>query len=135
MERQTNVRAEPTLRQPVSHPYGYAGHMLCLQHSPHGRARARQRAGWSRQALERMLENVVCDGLGAAECAGALHRYLANLPQRKPARFVRVYGEHIFVFGRESTPDVATLVTVLHLPHAYRPAARRAREMRRLLAA
>lgn len=109
--------------------------MLFLQFSPHGRARARQRAGWSRQALQRMLEHVVFDGLDATECTGALHRYLATLPQRKPNRFVRVYGEHIFVFGRESTPDVATLVTVLHLPHPFRAVARRAREMRHFMAA
>lgn len=109
--------------------------MLQLCPSPHAIVRAKERAGWCRQSLARMLERALYDGLEAAECAGALRRYLVALPEGGPSRFARIYGEHVFIFGRDGTPDSATLVTILHLPHALRAAARRARELRHPVAA
>lgn len=109
--------------------------MLHLTLSPHALDRAKERAGWSRRTLERMLVHVVYDGLAADECAGALRHYLSGLPDGGPTRFVRVYGEHVFVFAREASPNAANLVTVLHLPLPLRAAARRARAQRDPLAA
>ena len=109
--------------------------MLRLCPSPHAVARAKERAGWCRHALARMLERALYDGLEAAECGRALRSYLAAIPAEAHGRFARVYGQHVFIFGKDGTPDTATLVTVLHLPHELRSAAQRARQSRHRQAA
>ncbi len=110
--------------------------MLQLCPSSHAVVRAKERAGWCRHALARMMERALYDGLGAGECGRALRSYLTTITAEVPTRFARVYGQHVFIFGKEGTPGTATLVTVLHLPHELRSAAQRARQSRyRLVAA
>jgi hypothetical protein len=104
--------------------------MLQLLPSPHAVVRAKERAGWCRHALARMLERALYDGLEAGECGRALRSYLTDLTAGSPNRFARVYGQHVFIFGKDGTPDTATLVTVLHLPHELRVAAQRAKQSR-----
>lgn len=109
--------------------------MIKLTSTPHAIQRARERAGWGRRTLDRMLERIFYDGLGASDCRGFLGEYLAVVKARDVARFARVHGEFVFIFARERSPDEVALVTVLNLPGHLRDLATRLRARRRVLSA
>lgn len=88
----------------------------------HAIERAWQRLGWTAGSLHRMVERVVAFGLSEADTGGALRRYLEE--HRAPDSVVRTYGEHIFIFRRDT--DDLFLVTVWQIPCELRPALRRA---------
>lgn len=100
--------------------------MLRLLASSHAVQRARQRLGWSRSALLRMLERVVYAGLGPADCGGALRLYLLAATEPEEDVLLRVYGVHVFVLTRDEA-ETLTLKTVFPLPPELRPFATRAR--------
>ncbi|MCF7864354.1 MAG: hypothetical protein K9L89_06170 [Kiritimatiellales bacterium] len=104
--------------------------MLNLYPTPHGLQRAKERAGWNRRSALQMLERALYDGLRAEECGRTLCHYLRDIAARNAGHFARIYGEHVFIFGKDSTPTDAALVTVLHLPHSLGSAAKRARQQR-----
>lgn len=93
----------------------------------HAIERAKERAGWSRAALWRMLERVYYDGLSASAPARRIRQFLAAFQESNPSRVARTYGEHVFIFARGDHPNETILVTVLSLPHELRSAAREAR--------
>ena len=105
----------------------YSWGMLKIIPSPHAVQRAKTRAGWCRRTLERMLERIYYFGLTPERCGRQLRDYLASIDANDVARFARVYGEHIFIFGHEAGADQVALVTVLHLPADLRSLAHRAR--------
>ena len=101
--------------------------MIKLVPTPHAVQRARTRTGWCRQTLERMLDRVYYFGLCPEDCGRRLGDYLESVRTMELARFARLYGEHVFIFGREGPEDEVSLITILHLPAEYRPLAQRAR--------
>lgn len=87
----------------------------------HAAERASERMGLNTKALARTAAKALSKGLAHADTKGSLNRYLSRLflAQRK-ADNMRIHGEHIYLFAGES------LITILHLPHEHKAAARRA---------
>lgn len=95
----------------------------------HAFERARERVGWTRPTLARMLERVFHDGVTANTPKNKIREYLHRHQAESPGRVARAYGEHVFLFNREPTADAAVLVTVFPLPHGLRRPARDARRL------
>lgn len=79
----------------------------------HGKERAGERVGLNAGAAERMARRTLERGRRPADVSGRLRRYLDSLSIEHGTTPV-IYGEHVYCFSGE------TLVTVLHLPRAYR---------------
>ncbi len=107
--------------------------MVKLLESHHARERARQRIGWHRRTLERMLERVFYDGLGPEDCSHRLGDFVAATVNTA-AGLSRIYGEHLFLFTRDHADEVV-LLTVYPLPSELKSAAHRARRQQNALAA
>lgn len=107
--------------------------MIKLTSSHHAKTRARQRIRWKPRTVDRMLERVFYDGLGAEDCPRRLHDFIASITEGN-TRLGRVYGEHLFLFGRD-TPDEVLLVTVYAIPADLKPSAHHARQRYDALAA
>ncbi|MEY4939457.1 MAG: hypothetical protein RIQ93_1192 [Verrucomicrobiota bacterium] len=95
----------------------------------HAVERAKERVGWNRSTLGRMLERVFYDGLAASTPRREIRGLLLGYQTQDQSQFARAYGEHVFLFTRGQVPDEAILVTVLPLPHGLRSAAREARRL------
>ena len=80
----------------------------------HAYARAKERLGLKRAALDRMAVKAFTSGLTHSKTAGRLKRYLDHLYlEHGKGNNLRIYGRHIYVFqGRH-------LITVLHLPKEF----------------
>jgi len=93
--------------------------MMEAQITAHAKERAKERLGWNAAALTRMADKALAVGVSHAATKGRLHRYLSHLYlTHEKGNNTRIFGEHVFVFeGR-------MLITVLHLPHEFRRAAR-----------
>lgn len=72
--------------------------MIHLSATDHAILRARQRAGWDRAALGRMLERIFFDGVAANTSCRKIREFLRGYQEREPGRFARAYGEHVFCF-------------------------------------
>ena len=107
--------------------------MVKLLASHHARERARQRIGWHRRTLDRMLERVFYDGLGPEDCSRRLGEFVAATVNTA-AGLSRIYGEHLFLFTRDHADEVV-LLTVYPLPSELKSAAHRARRQQNALAA
>ncbi len=103
--------------------------MLHLAISQHAFERARERVGWNRSALSRMLERIFYDGVAASTPCKRIREFLTHYHDEHPGRFARAYGEHVFLFTRDAALDAAVLVTVLPLPHELRRPTREARRL------
>lgn len=103
--------------------------MIHLAITDHAFERARERAGWNRGALSRMLERVSYDGVAASTPCRKIREFLRHYQDESPGRFARAYGEHVFLFARDAAADTAVLVTVLPLPHELRRPAHDARHL------
>ncbi len=101
--------------------------MIQLAITDHAFERAKERVGWNRSALARMLERVFYDGIAATTSCKRVSEFLSSYEVPDPSRFARAYGEHVFLFTRTDAPDSAVLVTVLRLPHELREPIRAAR--------
>jgi len=101
----------------------------------HAVLRAKERTGWCRHTLERMLERVYYFGLGAEVRSGHLRDYMEKVSFNEKASVVRLYGDHLFVFGHGCQSDEMALITILHLPVDLRTLAHRARAKSLALAA
>jgi len=95
--------------------------MVQLAATTHAYQRARERTGWNRAALQRMLDRIFYFGVSANSPHKKLRDFLSNLPGDNADRDARAYGEHVFVFAHDA-PGEAVLVTVLPLPHDIRAA-------------
>ncbi len=109
--------------------------MIKLTSSRHAKTRARQRIRWKPRTVDRMLERVLYDGLGPEDCPRRLrlHDFIVSTAE-KDTGMGRVYGEHLFVFGKEA-PDELRLITVYPIPVDLKPSARDARLRHHALAA
>lgn len=103
--------------------------MIQLAITDHAFERAKERAGWNRSALTRMLERVFYDGVAASTPRKRVSEFLSSYEVQEPNRFARAYGEHVFLFTRADAPDSAVLVTVLQLPRELRHPTREARRL------
>ncbi len=101
--------------------------MIHFAVTDHAVERARERAGWGRSTLCRMLERIFFDGVAASTPCRKIREFLRSFQDQEPGRYARAYGEHVFLFARGGATDEAVLVTVLSLPHEFRAAARDAR--------
>jgi hypothetical protein len=107
--------------------------MIKLSCTRHAEGRARQRIRWHRRTLDRMLERVFYNGLGADDCPKRLHEYIEASTERHRG-LTRIYGEHLFLFTRDD-PDEAVLLTINAIPSNLKPAAHLARRQFNQLAA
>ena len=108
--------------------------MITLLASCHANERARERIGWHRRTLDRMLERVFYDGLGPTDCQGRLNEFMAASVTAEACALTRIYGEHLFIFASDQ-PNVVVLKTVYPLPAQLKSTAHRARYRHNALAA
>lgn len=101
--------------------------MIHFAVTDHAVERAKERAGWGRPTLCRMLERIFFDGVAASTPCRKIREFLLSFQAQEPGRYARAYGEFVFLFARGYSADEAVLVTVLQLPHDLRAAARDAR--------
>jgi hypothetical protein len=85
----------------------------------HAAARARQRMGLCRRAAERMARRAYDYGLRRTDTHGQLRHWLDGKLAFHGHPDMRIYGEHVWVFG------VHQVITVLWLPNELRAHARK----------
>ena len=86
----------------------------------HAEKRIRQRVGVPKGSVEETAKKALDFGLKHAETAGGLHRYIdALFLSHGVANNVRIYGQKVYLFCRE------TLITVMPLPTKYFAAAKK----------
>ncbi len=103
--------------------------MIQLAISDHAVERAKERAGWNRSSLGRMLDRIFYNGISTDTPCRKIRGFLLGYQTQDLSRFARAYGEHVFLFRRGSQRDEAILVTVLQLPHELRLAAHEAKRL------
>lgn len=92
----------------------------------HARERGGLRLGLKPSSVARMAELALVNGIGQADCRGALRRYLDGLfLKERKATNSRIYGEHVFLFAGE------ILITILHLPNSYKAQVKKLKEARK----
>ena len=101
--------------------------MIQLAATAHAFQRARERTGWNRNALLRMLDRIFYFGVRADSPHKKLREFLGDLTNGYVERQACAYGEHAFIFARGDSPGEAVLITVLPLPHDIRAALANAR--------
>ena len=87
----------------------------------HASKRGHQRLGFRGAALERTAAKALERGVRMAATSGQLYRYLESI--LKPGCILRVWAEHVYIFGSVAPHP---LITVYYLPHELKAAARRA---------
>ena len=79
--------------------------------SEHAAERAKSRFSLKRDALERLAERALWEGIGHRQANGRLKRYFDMLYlQNRTANNVRIYGEVVFLFNGD------TLITLWRVP-------------------
>lgn len=69
----------------------------------HAYKRARERLGWSKSTLDRMIVRIYTEGLSHDETKGRLYHFIANSRSRyEITNNTRIYGEVIYFF-RDNT--------------------------------
>lgn len=92
----------------------------------HAVDRAGTRLGLNTKALSRTALKALEKGLRHNETTGALCRYLDGLYRlHRKGNNTRIYGEHVYIFEGD------TLITILHLPHEHKAAARKCLQRRK----
>lgn len=87
---------------------------MLLVASLHAIRRARERLGWNRHALQRMLDRIYHLGATAERARPPVRARLARLQEPGRTHTVRLFTGHVFVFARDQ-PDAATLLTLYRL--------------------
>lgn len=83
--------------------------------SEHAYKRARERCGWNKKTLDRMLVKVTEQGIEHGEVVGSKKRYLDGVYlSHKKASSIKLYGEYVFIFVS------GILSTVYVLPRKYK---------------
>jgi len=108
--------------------------MIKFEITQHAFERARERLCWHRRTLARMMERVFYDGLSPDELPSRARGALNLNPDEVRSTSCRIYGEHLFLFGRDF-PDQADLITVYPVPREIRPIIHHTRRCRLALAA
>lgn len=76
----------------------------------HAYDRAKERLGWKKRTLDRMITTVVEKGLQHSEMKGNLHKWASEQFRAHKATDLRVYGEFCFFFKGSN------LITVFDIP-------------------
>ncbi|MEM1327366.1 MAG: hypothetical protein AAGI23_15490 [Bacteroidota bacterium] len=85
-----------------------------LKITKHAYKRAKERLGWSRKALDRMLSIIHEYGFTRHEAKGELKKYMLKQRRKyKSKAYARVYGEVIYFFRDRS------LITLYRLDNEY----------------
>ena len=80
----------------------------------HAYKRAKERCGWNKKALNRMLERICTDGTNHNEVSGKLKRYIDKVYlTHKNASAFKIFGSYLFIFSSNR------LLTVYNVPHKY----------------
>lgn len=80
----------------------------------HAYQRAKERLGWKKRVLDKMMEKAYAEGFQHADTNGAFRKYLNHLWTRyRNCENVRIYGENIFFFSQN------VLITVYRLDNQY----------------
>lgn len=78
----------------------------------HAYKRAKDRLGWNSNAIDRMADKALDEGVTHGETSGRLHRYITKLWfSHKYCNNARIYGENIFFFTDNK------LITLYRLPN------------------
>ena len=65
----------------------------------HAYERAKERLGWKRKVLDKMMEKAFFEGIQHKDTKGSLNRYITKLWfDYKFCNNVRIYGENIYFF-------------------------------------
>lgn len=88
----------------------------------HALQRGKERLGLRDEAIERLAERALNEGLRTSDTSGRFRRYLDKLfLSHGKAGNLRVYGEKIYLFNG------SLLITIFHLPNEYKKAAAKLR--------
>lgn len=79
--------------------------------SNHAYERVKERFGWSKDVLDKMMDRVFEKGISHSQTKTHLHKYISGLMLRHGSSNVKIYGENIFFFKRD------TLTTLYRLPN------------------
>jgi len=78
----------------------------------HAYERAKERCGWNKNALDRMAEKVMVNGINHNKVSGQLKRYIDKIYlQHRNASAFKIYGAYLFIFSSDK------LITVYKLPN------------------
>lgn len=92
-----------------------------IEISQHAYERAKERLGFTREALERHAARAFSAGVQHDETRGRLKRFVDALYlKERSANQTRIFAEHVFLFCNNK------LITVFELPHEFRRAAAKA---------
>lgn len=77
----------------------------------HAYDRAKQRLGWKKRVLNRMMIKAFKNGITHSQITGRLERYITNVWRKnKNVNNIRIYGEDIYFFAG------TTLITMYRVP-------------------
>ena len=85
--------------------------LMRIKISNHAYERAKDRFGWSKDVLNKMMDRVVEKGISNSQTKTHLHKYISGLTLRHGSSNVKIYGENIFFFKGD------TLTTLYRLPN------------------
>ena len=98
--------------------------------SEHARRRGKQRLGIPQRALARLVPIVLAKGTRPSDYRGRMRRWLDGIlhdplyamKRGTDSVDLRVYGEHVYLFGKDSGQG---LITILNVPGSLRAAVKR----------
>ena len=85
--------------------------------SAHAEERMTERLGIKKSATDRMAQRAFERGSDHSQYSGSFRRYLDKLilSHNYSAKAIKIFGEHIYLFGNNMT-----LITVLQVPTEYK---------------
>jgi len=92
-----------------------------IEITEHAYRRGKERLGWNKKVLRKMVKKVFDLGLCRHQTKGTLSRYLDelyNAEESKPS--IKIYGEFVYIFVANNTTDWK-LLTMWKLPNEYIP--------------
>jgi len=88
--------------------------MKVLHSTKHAKKRARERFGWNKGVLKKMMWRAFYEGIDHKETTGSLKRYLeAQYAKKCEADNIRIYGHNIYIFAEN------VLITVYRIPNHF----------------
>lgn len=97
------------------HQPRWTGHSLKI--SRHAIRRAKERLRWSIEAITRMADRALEQGLAPNDCTGALKFALISKSSPENLSCPFLYGEYIYFFRYALESNEVWLVTIYRAPH------------------
>ena len=88
-----------------------------VEASDHAYKRARERLSWKPSTVDKMAIRAWVSGYTLSELSGGLRRWIEKKGEDYVARYYRVYGEYLYIYGYSL--GTATLATVYNIPSEY----------------